>query len=477
MSRPARTCWPLVVTGVLAVSHLAAAQGVTAEPTHVGKRPAPQAVEPGFATLLGGPDTDTAAAVALRPDGGMYVAGRTQNGAVGLVGVWVARLSHMGTPLWQRGLGGQFVEEAAALVATDDGGCLVAGWTYSFSAGGSDGLLIKLDAAGDVEWQRSYGGRGDDRFLSIAAAPGGFYLGGAYWDAATGTDAWVLKVDAVGDVEWQQRLAGEQEDGITSVDTTPDGGVVFCANSNSSFGGLDGAAVPSIPFFRPWVVRLDAAGAVVWQKTYNYSGGDAFTRIVALDDGGYVATGEILAMAFFRGDVWTVRLDAQGDVLWDRRLGDHFDVYFVDSGVSVEPTADGGFAVLAYTGTAGLGSQSLYYIRLDGAGQLLWDTTLGGPGFDRASAMTLTPAGSAVLVGQMQLGPAGDTQSLVVRMRPDGQTGVGCGLAGATDANSWTDTVDVGAVTVLPVPTSVQPSHWPAAQSVVVGSQLICPAF
>ena len=170
------------------------------------------------------------------------------------------------------------------VLATSDGGCIAAGQTDSFGAGGADGWIVKLDANGSVQWQKTYGGRGFEGFTTIAASPRGYYVGGMVNMQQPEQNAWVLEIDPAGNIIWQEFFDGNHFDHLTSIAATPEG-LVFVANSNSDLADKPA----NVPFFRPWLVCLDPDGAVQWSKTYNVSGGDMWNHIATTRDGGFVA--------------------------------------------------------------------------------------------------------------------------------------------------------------------------------------------
>jgi hypothetical protein len=425
-----------------------------------GATPAARA-QTGWIETFGGADPQTATCVAARADGGLFVAGRTFT-AQGS-DVWVARLDPSGLPLWERFLGGSGGDEAASVLATADGGCLVAGVTSSFGAGGDDGWIVKLAADGSVDWQRAYGDASDQEFQALAGSPDGYYVGGTTEDATTGLDTWVLEIDAQGDVLWSERFAGDLEDRLRSLSATDDG-LILTSNSRSN---LLPALIPGVPFFRPWVVKLDGDGNVQWQKAYNYSGGDAWAEILPVAGGGYLAVGEILAMAFFRGDVWVVRLDEDGDVVWDRRYGDNFGTTFVDSAYGAVQTADGGFAVVASTATAGAGSEDAWVLKLDAAGLREWDHTYGRDTFDNGTAIDAAPNGDLLAAGFL------GGRALVMRLEPE--AGTTCDLAGPTQPNEWTDVLPYASVLLAPSPFAVAVEDTPAVASAASTAVFLCP--
>ncbi len=135
----------------------------------------------------------------------------------------------------------------------------MAGYTESFGAGDSDAWVIKLDANGNVQWQKTYGGKGDDYAYSIQqTSDGGYIVAGKTLSFGTGdSDAWVIKLDAKGNVQWQKTYGGEYDDFVHSIQQTSDGGYIV-AGYTLSFGAGNDA----------WVIKLDAKGNVQWHKTY-----------------------------------------------------------------------------------------------------------------------------------------------------------------------------------------------------------------
>ena len=397
--------------------------------------------------LVGGPLAEVPQGAAQMRNGSLQVCGQVVPLSGGLGDAWVTRMSPRGVVRWHLTMGGSARDEFAAMVPTPDGGSLLAGFTNSFGAGGEDGWLVKVGPKGKVQWQKTYGGVGDDQFTALVPSPNGYYLGGSFGTATSGDDVWILEVDALGAVLWQESLGGNKTDNLRSLVATPDG-LAFVATSNSDF------AKPSVPFGRPWLVKLDPEGAVLWQKSYSYSGGDAWGHLTALEDGGFLATGEILYAAFFRGDAWVVRLDAAGDVLWDRRFGDNFGNLWWDSAIEAHETPSGGFLVAAITATVAPVFEDLWLIELGPDGSFLGDRVLGGPAAELVDSMIPLRSGGYLVSGST----SEHADALVMSLTAAGTTGPGCGLPEAHSApNIWSGPVSIGVPTVTPTATTVVP--------------------
>jgi len=164
---------------------------------------------------------------------------------------------------WAKAYGGNSWDSAFSVHSvrqTSDGGFIVAGYTDSFGAGSSDFWVLKLDADGNVSWQKTYGGSSYDHAESIQqTADGGYIVAGRTNSFGAGNyDLLVLKLDASGNVLWQKTYGGEQMDGAFSVQQTSDGGYII-GGMTESFNVESGDA---------WVLKLDGNGNVQWQKTY-----------------------------------------------------------------------------------------------------------------------------------------------------------------------------------------------------------------
>lgn len=304
----------------------------------------------------GGSGLDGAQGIVACADGTYIVFGNTEStdgdvvGQHGNADLWVYKLSATGQLLWQRPLGG--AENELLLVpamtgtwttlmqATADGGCVVGYNTLSSELpeyhGGQEQYVARLAADGDVLWQRCLGGTGDDALGVLRLdAQGNSFVGGltfsADGDVAAnhgGGDAWVSKLSPTGELLWSSTHGGSQGEMLYDLQLTADGGCVFTGTCGSDDGDVTGHHGNG----DIWIVKLGGDGALQWQ--YAYGGGmlEENPRIQpALDGGWFVAamttsadgdvSGYHAAPGVFEFDVWVLRLNAQGELLWQRCLG------------------------------------------------------------------------------------------------------------------------------------------------------------
>jgi hypothetical protein len=215
--------------------------------------------------------------------------------------IWVVKLSSTGVIQWQKSLGGTMQERGFAIQQTSDGGYVVAGETYSIDGdvSGKHGLndfwVVKLSSSGTIEWQKCYGGNGDDWANAIQQTSDGGYIVAGKSGSADGdvtghhgyNDYWVVKTDGSGNIQWQKSLGGIDDDYANSVSQTPDGGYIVAGDAQSTSGDITGHHGHT----DCWVVKLDANGALQWQKSLGGTGYDYGFSVKPTVNGGYIVTG------------------------------------------------------------------------------------------------------------------------------------------------------------------------------------------
>jgi predicted secreted protein len=159
-------------------------------------------------------------------DGGYIVAGWTGSFGAGGDDIWILKLSSTGDIEWQKTYGGSEYDRALSVQQTSDGGYIIAGKTDSFGAEGGDTWVLKLSSAGEIEWQKTFGGSSDDYASSIQETSDGGYIIAGKTDSfgAGGDDTWVLKLSSAGEIEWQKTYGGSSDDYASSIQETSDGG-------------------------------------------------------------------------------------------------------------------------------------------------------------------------------------------------------------------------------------------------------------
>ena len=290
---------------------------------------------------LGGSNGD----IRQTSDGGLVVAIGTSSPE----SILVYRIDAFGNILWQAAFdaaGSVIGPTLYSIAETLDGGFIVGGVALSADGLSRDLWALRLDSAGGVVWQRTFGGPGDDLALAgVLPTPDGGYVAAGRTAGDAGT-SWVIMMDASGNTVWQKTYTAGYFV-LQSIQTTTDGGFVAAGLLRARSSNYNWA-----------VVKLAATGSITWQKTY----GEAFgvASISQTSDGGYVSSIALVTGGSY--DFALLRLTSTGNKVWQRTYGGLGDEAPCSSHC-VREAADGNFLVAGYTesfGTQGGGSDDWY---------------------------------------------------------------------------------------------------------------------
>ncbi len=340
-----------------------------------------------WARSYGGSGTDVLKDVKVLPNGSIIAVGYTNSTGVGGKDVLVMKLTSNGSVVWAKTYGGTKDDEATAVALAPNGDIIVVGYTYSFGAGDGDVWVLRLDADGNVKWQKTYGGKYRDEANAVALAPNGDIIVAGWTDSfrAGYADAWVLRLDSEGNVKWQKAYGGSYYDGAYAVALAPNGDIIV-AGWTLSFGA-GGSNV--------WVLRLDENGNIRWQKTYGGSGDDEAYAVAVANNGDIIVAGYYGAnWGGSGGDVWVLRLDERGNIKWQKTYGGGSD----DEATAVALAPNGDVIVAGYTYSFGAYGDA-WVLRLDENGNVKWQKTYGGSSTDVALAVALASNGDIIVAG------------------------------------------------------------------------------
>ena len=376
---------------------------------------------------IGGAKNEYSTVIHPTPGGGYIVGGESKSyifgdkteGCNGKYDYWIIKLNTAGNIDWQNTIGGDDDDYLNAVEQTSDGGYIVGGYSISGASGdktepnygGVDMWVLKLDGAGNIIWQNSIGGTGDDYLLEMEqTTDGGYIIASATTSGISGDktelpngdyDYWLIKLNSSGIIDWQKAYGGSDYDFITSVEQTNDNGFIVGGYSYSPLSG--DKTEESIGFADYWILKLDPFGFIEWQNTIGGDSEDYTTDIHQVSSGGYICTGFSSSASssdktennFIGGlsslDYWIVKLDDFGFIEWDNTIGGNED----DLSGNCDQTADGGYIIggnstsgisgdktEAHIGTAEV--NDIWVVKLNSAGIIEWDKSIGG---DETDAM------------------------------------------------------------------------------------------
>lgn len=301
---------------------------------------------------FGGNSDDEAAAVKQTLDGGFIAAGYTSSFGNGAKDVYVVKTDSLGNEVWSRTFGGSSDEEAYALEVLPDGGYMIGGATSSSGAGSRDGWLIRLNALGNSVWTKTIGGLSTDGIRGLQRTTDNcFIITG--WTASDGAgvlgNAWLVKTDSAGNVLFNKNFGGSDADRGLSVQQTSDGGYILTGYTASSGAGLDDM----------YLVRTDASGNQLWAKTFGGTGRDYGNAVKQTADRGFLIAGYTLSFGAGGDDVYLIKTDSMGILQWQKTYGGPAS----DVAYGLDLTSDGGYVIAGHTLSYGAGLHDAWLIR------------------------------------------------------------------------------------------------------------------
>jgi len=145
---------------------------------------------------------------------------------------------------------------------------------------------------GEIDWVKTFGGSNIDQAVAIVKSDDNAYVvvgttnsidGDITDKTTTDSDYWILKISEIGELIWNRTFGGSNDDVATNISKTSDGGYIVSGYSRSNDGDVSGNA----GFHDYWILKLDANGNKVWDKTFGFSGSDQAFDVFQTKDGGY----------------------------------------------------------------------------------------------------------------------------------------------------------------------------------------------
>lgn len=355
---------------------------------------------------------------------------------------------------WQKTLGGTDWDQGHSVWATTDGGSVIACYSPSINGdvtgnhGNGDYWVVKLDAAGNIQWQKSLGGSDYDMPHAIQQTSDGGYIvvgesksidgdvTGHHGTTSIYSDMWVVKLNNLGNLEWQKSLGGSYPEVAYSVQQTIDGGYILAGYSSS----IDGDAIGHLTYNNVdvWIVKINSIGNIIWQKSFGGFSTEVACGVIQTFDGGYVVAASTssnsgdVTFLYGENDYWIIKLDSTGNIQWQKTFGGSYN----ESLTSIQQTSDGGYIVAGnsqshdFDVTMHYGSAINYdtwIVKLNAVGNIQWQKTIGGTGGDNANSIQQLADGGYIFAGvssstdgDASVNPAAGGNFWIVRLNSNG---------------------------------------------------------
>ncbi|MGZ4033991.1 MAG: T9SS type A sorting domain-containing protein, partial [Bacteroidia bacterium] len=271
--------------------------------------------------------------------------------------------------------------------------------------------LLKMNPAGDTLWTKTYGGAGDDQAKDIIATSDGNYVITGRSNGAGGPnyDALLMKINPTGGIIWSHTYGGSQYEISHSVKQCADGGFVFTGQTLSSGMGLGDV----------YLVKTNSLGVVLWSKTYGGTNIDEGNALVENSDGSIVICAETSSFGAGNIDVYAIKTDSVGTVIWSQTYGGN------DKDIShdIQHTSDGNYVIAAISRSFGWINPDMWIVKIaDATGDTLWTKHYGNWYHDHCYTVKQTTDGGFIAIGHQE-----DASSLLhiqfVKLNPAGDIG------------------------------------------------------
>ncbi len=393
---------------------------------------------------IGGSDGDFLTAFEATTDGGYILGGystsnisgdKTEN-SNGQIDIWIVKIDGSGNIMWQNTIGGAGDDFLISLKQTSDGGYIIgassdsniSGDKTENSRGGLDYWILKLDTSGNIAWQKTYGGNQPefDTYI-VEAADGGYFVGGYSDSDVSGDktdptngqrDYWALKLNSSGNIVWQNSIGGSLVDRPQAAFQTNDGGYII---GGFSFSGISGDKTEvSQGVSDNWLVKLDGDGNVQWNKTYGGNDSDVLRDMLQTADGGYLVggysksniSGDKTENSQGDYDYWILKLDGSGNLMWQNTIGGSSIDYVRD----LKQLADNSYMIAGYSNSNISGDKTensnggfdYWLVRLNSAGGIISQNSIGGAGDESGGYIIENPDGSFAMLCSSNSNISGD---------------------------------------------------------------------
>jgi hypothetical protein len=316
-----------------------------------------------FVKTFGGTGGEWGHYVQPTTDGGYIITGYTSSYGAGWRDVWLIKTDSAGNKEWDKTFGGEKTDIGYCVQQTTDGGYIIVGETGSYGVGDSDVWLIKTNSNGDEDWNKTFGGPSQDWGQCVRqTTDGGYIIIGVILSDLH--DIWLIKTDGSGNKVWDKTFGGSENDRGAYGQQTTDGGYIITGGTNS-FGAGE---------WDVWLIKTNNTGNMEWNKTFGGIDVDEGKCVQQTTDGGYIITGWTRSFSAYGWDVWLIKTDGSGNMVWNRTFGDPLDEND-DCGKCIRQTTDGGYIITGETYSFSDGDRDIWLIKTDSDGNKTWDNT------------------------------------------------------------------------------------------------------
>lgn len=345
---------------------------------------------------------------------------------------WLVKIDVQGNLLWEKTFGGTLGDGFFNLLESTTGEYYLIGGSNSSNGDISndpypnttDFWIVKIDSTGNIIWDRIVGGNAGDFIVNgILTSDNGIiaigYSGSFDGDISTHYgqyDMWMIKLNSEGETEWDFTIGNSAMDYPGAIIETTDGGYLVGGSSEILEGGNLNCETNGLA--DAVIIKLDSMRNIEWQQCYGGSYYDGATVLLELEDGylfaGYAGSNDGNISGWHgEMDIWVVRLDFWGNVIWQKCLGGGAS----ESSYYLLQTEDMGFYVVGVTQSTNgditnnhshPGKYDIWVVKLTGDGELQWQQCFGGDRDERIGSGVLYKGNNDLIIAGQSEKESGD---------------------------------------------------------------------
>lgn len=362
-----------------------------------------------FVKIFGGSKNDVLQSVVKTTDGGYASLGYTQSNDFDITDktddsfdFLLMKFSADDVLIWSKTFGGSDDDRGADIIATNDGGFALFGFSKSSdfdvtqNAGAQDFWIVKITVDGTISWQKTFGYSGADSGTTVLQTKdNGFLITGVLDVTASGGqgnsaknsqkhaggDIWAIKLNTIGDLEWSRYFGGSFTDTPFGAVETQDNAYIIAASSDSEDFNISN----NKGTYDFWILKISADGDLIWEKNFGGSEVDEPRGITTTNDGNFIIVGDTRSSDKDAttnnggADLWMLKISTDGNLIWQKTFGGtNFDV-----ARSISKTLDNGFIIAGNSrsldaGFTNQGQNDAWVLKVDANGNLVWQKFVGG---------------------------------------------------------------------------------------------------
>ena len=364
-----------------------------------------------FEQVFGGDEDDIAKAV-ISVDDGYLVAGKTNSWSkYRNYDAWLIKIDKNGKKVWEQKYGGED-DESINKILPYGKGYLLFGSTETYGNERLSYYLSHVNTKGEEQWAHAFYTNEDDEFYGKAITTDGddILFGGTQRHLkffSADVEPQLFKIDKERETVWRGYYGGEDEDYANAVINTGDGYLMVGTSESYSEDEFDG-----------YVVKIDKNGKKLWHNIFGGEDDDIAYDVVPTKDGGYLIVGSTDSFDMNHKDIYVVKIDKTGKILWQKLYGGERD----DEGYAIIATKDGNYVITGYTDSFGRKNRGqLYLIKITPKGKKLWSRAYGGESDDAGYDVVATEDGGYLVVGDKKSERSRDSNVWVLKVDSKGR--------------------------------------------------------